>query len=159
MEDSMTAADKNRALDRNETEWVEMSRAAAHLTDAQLTDLLRRLRERRDRAQRMIRTRTRKASREGQANIDTGAREKKAQLAEAIQRAADEQKRRRSSTSATRNLKAAVARKAEQTHDGIPENRTPNTGPAETPNDKIAPSGALHAEGMRAAITRSTGDR
>ena len=45
----MTAADKNRALDRNEAEWVEMSRAAAHLTDAQLTDLLRRLRERRDR--------------------------------------------------------------------------------------------------------------
>src|SRR5690606_13760040 len=66
MEDSMTAADKNRALDRNETEWVKMSRAAAHLTDTQLTDLLRRLRERRDRAQRMIRTRTRQASREGQ---------------------------------------------------------------------------------------------
>ncbi|WP_392352842.1 hypothetical protein V8F63_08365 [Brevundimonas sp. LF-1] len=61
----MTAADKNRALDRNEAEWVEMSRAAARLTDAQLSDLLRRLRERRDRAQRLIRTRTRQASREG----------------------------------------------------------------------------------------------
>jgi len=159
MEDSMTAADKNRALDRNEAEWVEMSRAAARLTDAQLSDLLRRLRERRDRAQRLIRTRTRQASREGQANIDAGAREKKAQLADAIQRAADEQKRRRSSTSATRNLKAAVERKAEQTHDVIPDNRTAHTDPADTPNDKIAPSGALHAEGMRAAISRSTGDR
>ena len=155
----MTAADTNRALDRNEAEWVEMSRAAAQLTDAQLTDLLRRLRERRDRAQRLIRTRTRQANREGQANIDTGAREKKAQLSEGIERAVAEQKRRRASTTATRNLKAAVARKAEKMHDGIPENRTTNTGPADTPNDKIAPSGALHAEGMRAAITRSTGDR
>ncbi|WP_427789405.1 hypothetical protein [Brevundimonas diminuta] len=155
----MTAADKNRALDRNEAEWVEMSRSASHLTDAQLTDLLRRLRERRDRAQRLIRTRTRQANREGQANVDAGAREKKAQLAEAIERAVEEQKRRRGSTSATRNLKAAVARKAEETHDGIPENRTANTGPADTPNEGIAPSGALHAEGMRAAIMRSTGDR
>ena len=96
---------------------------------------------------------------EGQVNIDTGAREKKAQLSEGIERAVAEQKRRRASTTATRNLKAAVARKAEKMHDGIPENRTTNTGPADTPNDKIAPSGALHAEGMRAAITRSTGDR
>ncbi len=155
----MTAADKNRALDRNETEWVEMSRSASHLTDAQLTDLLRRLRERRDRAQRLIRTRTRQANREGQTNVDAGAREKKAQLAEAIERAVEEQKRRRGSTSATRNLKAAVARKAEETHEGIPENQTANTGPADTPNEGIAPSGALHAEGMRAAIMRSTGDR
>jgi len=151
----MTAADKNRALDRNEAEWVEMSRSAAHLADAQLTDLLRRLRERRDRAQRLIRTRTRQASREGQPNIDSGAREKKAQLAEAIARAVEEQKRRR----AAGNLKAAVARKAALSRDGVPESRTAAAGPADTPNEKIAPSGALHAEGMRAAMMRSTGDR
>lgn len=155
----MTAADKNRALDRNEAEWVETSRSAAQLTDAQLIELVRRLRERRDRAQRLVRTRTRQANREGQMNIDAGAREKKAQLAEAIERVVEEQKRRRASSVATRNLKAAVERKAGQTRDGIPQSRTADTGPADTPNDKIAPSGALHAEGMRAAITRSTGDR
>ena len=162
----MTAADKNRALDRNEAEWVEMSRAAAHLTDAQLTDLLRRLRERRDRAQRMIRTRTRKASREGQANIDTGAREKKALLTEAIARVANEMDRRKSgsksggaSATATDNLREAVRRKAESPSWTGPEDRTADLGPSETPNTKIAPSGALHAEGMRAAIARSTGAR
>lgn len=60
---------------------------------------------------------------------------------------------------ATENLKKAVEAKAEAQPWRGPDDRTANTGPAETPNDKIAPSGALHAEGMRAAIARSTGDR
>lgn len=60
---------------------------------------------------------------------------------------------------ATRNLAEAVERKAANPHWTGPEDRTRNDGPAETPNHKIAPSGALHAEGMRAAIARSTGDR
>ncbi|MFC5345225.1 hypothetical protein ACETK8_16210 [Brevundimonas staleyi] len=60
---------------------------------------------------------------------------------------------------ATRHLAEAVQRKAETPHWTGPEDRSRNDGPAETPNAKIAPSGALHAEGMRAAIARSTGDR
>lgn len=60
---------------------------------------------------------------------------------------------------ATENLREAVRRKAEAPSWTGPEDRTANAGPAETPNAKIAPSGALHAEGMRAAIARSTGAR
>lgn len=60
---------------------------------------------------------------------------------------------------ATRNLAEAVKRKAGTPRWSGPEDRSANDGPSETPNAKIAPSGALHAEGMRAAIARSTGDR
>jgi hypothetical protein len=60
---------------------------------------------------------------------------------------------------ATRNLKKAVEAKAQSPGWRGPEDRTANTGPAETPNTGIAPSGALHAEGMRTAIARSTGNR
>lgn len=60
---------------------------------------------------------------------------------------------------ATRNLKKAVEAKAKSPGWRGPEDRTANTGPAETPNTGIAPSGALHAEGMRTAIARSTGNR
>lgn len=60
---------------------------------------------------------------------------------------------------ATLHLKKAVAAKAETTPWRGPEHRTGHTGPAETPNTAIAPSGALNAEGMRASISRSTGDR
>ncbi|MFZ4166162.1 hypothetical protein [Brevundimonas sp. NPDC058933] len=60
---------------------------------------------------------------------------------------------------ATANLRAAVQRRAENPSWTGPEDLTANDGPVETPNHKIAPSGALHAEGMRAAIARSTGSR
>ena len=60
---------------------------------------------------------------------------------------------------ATRNLKKAVEAKAQAPAWRGPEDRTANTGPAETPDTGIAPSGALHAEGMRTAIARSTGNR
>ena len=60
---------------------------------------------------------------------------------------------------ATSNLKKAVEAKAQSPGWRGPEDRTANTGPAETPNTGIAPSGALHAEGMRTAIARSTGNR
>ena len=60
---------------------------------------------------------------------------------------------------ATSNLKKAVAAKAENEPWRGPEHRSGNPGPAETPNTTIAPSGALNAEGMRASISRPTGDR
>jgi activator of 2-hydroxyglutaryl-CoA dehydratase len=162
----MSNGQNNRALDRDEAEMVEQTHALAALSDAQLTDLVRRLRERRDRAQRQIRTRVRKAqSQGGAAGADSGAREKKALLAGAVQRVAEERQRRRkgdgaeAARTATQHLREAVKRKAETPSWTGPEDLTANSGPAETPNTKIAPSGALHAEGMRAAIARSTGDR
>ena len=151
---------EDRALDRHEIELVGQSRALTDLTDRQLAELVRLLRARRDRVQRMIRTRTRQA--EGRGNPDTGAREKKAVLTEAIQRVAAEIKARKTASAAelaTQHLHDAVRRKAENPTWTGPEQVTPHTPPAETPNTKIAPSGALHAEGMRAAISRTTGDR
>ena len=72
---------------------------------------------------------------------------------------ADAMAARKDGRAATANLRKAVARKADTPRWTGPEDRTADTGPAETPNTKIAPSGALHAEGRRAAIARSPGAR
>lgn len=157
------ATQTNRALDRNEAMLVEQTEQLSDLSDRELTDLVRLIRDRRDRAQRLIRNRTRSAQRKGETNVDAGAREKKALLVEAIDRITSEMARRKDpveqARAATANLARAVTRKAENPSWTGPEDLTRNDGPAETPNPKIAPSGALHAEGMRAAIARSTGDR
>lgn len=152
-----------RALDRNEAILVDQTNKTAEMSDRELVDLIRLLRDRRDRAQRMIRSRARSAQRAGEGGLDTGAREKKALLVKAIDRITDEMKRRKDpaeqAKTATANLEQAVRRKAETPSWTGPEDFTPNHPAAETPNQKIAPSGALHAEGMRAAIARSTGNR
>lgn len=162
----MSKTPNPRALDRNEADMVEQTTALAERSPAELRDLIGRLRARRDRVQRQIRGRVRA----GESGPDAGAREKKALLTQAIARVADEMDRRKSgpksgpksggaSATATDNLRDAVRRKAESPSWTGPDDRTADLGPSETPNTKIAPSGALHAEGMRAAIARSTGAR
>lgn len=151
----MSKTQNPRALDRDEAQMVEQSNFLTAQGSAELRDLIGRLRARRDRVQRQIRTRVR----DGRDGPDKGAREKKALLTEAIARVADEMAARQDGRSATANLRKAVAQKAEKPRWTGPDDRTANTGPAETPNTKIAPSGALHAEGMRAAIARTTGAR
>lgn len=154
----MSRTPNPRALDRDEADMVEQTKALAERSPAELRDLIGRLRARRDRVQRQIRGRVRA----GEIGPDAGARAKKALLTQAIDRVADEMDRRRSggaSATATDNLREAVRRKGESPTWTGPYDRTADTGPAETPNTKIAPSGALHAEGMRAAIARSTGAR
>lgn len=159
----MTERPSPRTLDREELQMVEQSRTPEALSPSELTDLVRRLRERRDRVQRRVRARQRRAEQNGEAaSPDVGAREKKAVLMDAVARVSAEIDRRgfaRRAAQASRNLQAAVARKADNPPWRGPQDRTAATGPAETPNTKIAPSGALHAEGMRAAIARATGDR
>lgn len=166
----MSKTNNSRALDRDELEMVDQSKALDGLSASELRDLIGRLRARRDRAQRQIRSRTRAAQSQGKARAadpgpDTGAREKKALLNEAVARVADEIKQRSQSRKAdkgavaTQNLRDAVARKSASPSWTGPENRTADTGPAETPNTKVAPSGALHAEGMRAVISRTVGQR
>lgn len=149
----MSKTPNPRALDRDEAAMVEQTKALAERSPAELRDLIGRLRARRDRVQRQIRGRVRA----GESGPDAGAREKKALLTEAIARVADEMDRRKASgasATATDNLREAVRRKAESpTWTGL-DDRTADLGPGETPNTKIAPSGALHAEGMRAAIAR-----
>lgn len=154
----MSKTPNPRALDRDQADMVEQTKALAERSPAELRDLIGRLRARRDRVQRQIRGRVRA----GESGPDAGAREKKALLTEAIARVADEIDRRKAggaSATATDNLREAVRRKAESPTWTGPDDRTADLGPSETPNAKIAPSGALHAEGMRAAIARSTGAR
>ncbi|WP_292078355.1 MULTISPECIES: hypothetical protein [Brevundimonas] len=154
----MTKTPNPRALDRDEADMVEQTKALAERSLAELRDLIGRLRGRRDRVQRQIRGRVRA----GESGPDAGAREKKALLTDAIARVADEMDGRKSgrkAATATDNLRDAVRRKAESPTWTGPDDRTADLGPSETPNTKIAPSGALHAEGMRAAIARSTGAR
>lgn len=156
----MSKTPNPRALDRDETDMVEQTKALAERSPAELRDLIGRLRARRDRVQRQIRGRVRA----GESGPDAGAREKNALLTEAIARVANEMDRRKSGpksggAAATDNLRDAVRRKAESPTWTGPDDRTADLGPSETPNTKIAPSGALHAEGMRAAIARSTGAR
>ena len=154
----MSKTPNPRALDRDEADMVEQTKALAERSPAELRDLIGRLRGRRDRVQRQIRGRVRA----GESGPDAGAREKKALLTDAIARVADEMDGRKSgrkATTATDNLREAVRRKAESPTWTGPDDRTADLGPSETPNTKIAPSGALHAEGMRAAIARSTGAR
>lgn len=147
-----------RHLDDEERELVRLSRVPAMLDDDDIRSLLQRLRRRRDRVQRMIRARTR----DGATGADTGARDKKAVLVDALTRVREDWKARRSDVlarEAAGNLREAVARRAEAPKWRGPESRTAHEGMNSLPNGKIAPSGALHAEGMRAAISRSTGDR
>ena len=154
----MSKTPNPRALDRDEADMVEQTKALAERSPAELRDLIGRLRARRNRVQRQIRGRVRA----GESGPDAGAREKKALLTDAIARVADEMDGRKSgrkATTATDNLRDAVRRKAESPSWTGPDDRTADLGPSETPNTKIAPSGALHAEGMRAAISRSTGAR
>lgn len=154
------SAKPDRALDRNEAELVAQAASAGDHTDRELTELIRKLRARRDRVQRMIRTRARSAQKKGETQVDTGAREKKAQLVGAIEAVDTEIKRRKSpgfeARQATQNLREAVDRKdeAHRSGDGY---RTADTGPVEIPNEQIPPSGAFHAEGHRPALGRSRG--
>ena len=149
-----------RHLDQDEREMVRLSQAPETLEDEAVLGLLKRLRSRRDRVQRMIRARTRVRA-EG-VGPDTGAREKKAVLVAAIDRVNEDWRGRQSDIqrrTATDHLRQAVVRKAENPSWTGPDDQTAHDGMASHPNVKIAPSGALHAEGMRAAISRSTGDR
>ncbi|WP_292052178.1 MULTISPECIES: hypothetical protein [unclassified Brevundimonas] len=151
-----------RVLDQNEQQWVEQSKKLDGMSHRELTELARQLRSRRERVQRMMRDRARAARRSGENKPDTGAREKKELLVAAIERvnaALEARSLSNSSSRATENLREAVERKAKAPAKSGPKSRTANKGPAETPNEKIAPSGALHAEGMRASMTRSTGNR
>ena len=142
----MSKTPNPRALDRDEADMVEQTKALAERSPAELRDLIGRLRKRRDRVQSQIRTRVRA----GESGPDAGAREKKALLTQAISRVADEMDRRKSggaAATATENLREAVRRKAESPTWTGPDDRTADLGPSETPNTKIAPSGALHQRG------------
>jgi len=114
----MTKTIDTRPLDRDEAEMVERSRALTQLSSSELKDLIGRLRARRDKAQRQIRTRARAAQGRGEsAGADTGAREKKALLTDAIGRVSGEMAGRRTGQGAAQARRAHPACRA-TAHDG-----------------------------------------
>lgn len=160
--------DEARYLDKDERALVDNSHAPAlcALSQDDLIGLARRLRDRRDRAQDISRDRRRTARGSGsEAAADVGIQHKKGLLAAAVKRVNRELERRRGSErralkgSHQANLRAALRRKRASPQWRGPEDRTAHDGMNALPNTKIAPSGALHAEGSRAAMHRSTGDR
>ena len=76
----------NPSLDANEAQLVERSKAADSLSGRELQQLVRQLRERRERIKRALRERARAARRDGKPVADTGALAKKSELVAAIER-------------------------------------------------------------------------
>lgn len=154
-------ASSTRALDQHELELVEQSKALDGLSHRELTDLAKQLRNRRERIQRMIRHRTRSARKAGDLNPDTGAREKKDLLVEAIDRVnavLEQNSKTRKPSQATQNLAKAVQRKAKAdkaVEAKLKDHKSANDGPSETPNKKLAPSGALKSAGRTPAAKRA----
>lgn len=156
---------EERHLNQDEREMLGQSRAPVlcDLGHEELVSLARRLRERRDRARDLGRDRRRSASRSGQAApADTGNQEKKAVLATAIKRVNKELERRRGAwrsriagDKAQQNLRAALKRRPAAPAWTALDLPNADEGMAPLPNRRIAPSGALHAEGARPAMMRA----
>lgn len=154
-----------RYLSKDERDLCEQARQPAlrALKQEELTDLARRLRERRDRARSLSRDQRRKARATGgkPGDGESGIERKKALLASGVQRVNRELERRRArirGETATRHLRKALKRKRTQAWSG-PEYRNADEGMVPNPNEKIAPSGALHAEGHKAALGRAIMER
>lgn len=154
-----------RYLDKDERELCGRARQPAlrDMKQAELIDLAKRLRERRDRARGLSRDQRRKAraSRAAISDGESGIERKKALLGAAVKRANRELERRRAGArrkTAVRNLRKALRRR-QAAHWPGPEYRNADEGMAPHPNEKIAPSGALHAEGHKAALGRAIMER
>ena len=162
----------DRRLDSSERDLVARSRHPdLRASDGpQLDELLRLLRERRDRARDVARRQRRemrgKAAPSGTsaARDDTGTREKAATLAAAVKRVSKEAERRRggearSSLVANARRALAMKRAAGNPAAGRPGSRAANEGMRPRPNEKQAPSGALNQEGQEVAMRRGGGPR
>lgn len=156
---------ENRYLTKDELALCDKARQPAlrEMKQDEVVDLARRLRERRDRARTLSRDQRRKTRASGGKTSDgeSGIEQKKALLAAAMKRVNRELDRRRAGArqeTAQRNLRKALKRKKADLWSG-PEYRNADEGMVPTPNEKIAPSGALHAEGHRAALGRAIMER
>ena len=134
------------------------------LDDAELRKVVRQLRERRDRARDTAQDRRRAKAKSGggrAAGADAegaGAQRRRGALVSAVKRANKELERRRGlvrADTASQNLRQALRRKSKRSLEGVPDSRTAGRGMANQPNAKIAPSGALSAEGAKPALKRA----
>lgn len=165
---SRTRRDEARLLNTDEHELVAQTHQPElrELDDEALSDLVVRLRGRRDRARDIARQQRRevrgKSAPSGAraASDDSGTKEKGALLAAALKRVSKESERRRHAqarNSLTSNARRALAMKraAGDPASNRPRSRTAGEGMQAVPNDRIAPSGALDAEGHRPVLERS----
>lgn len=163
-----TRREEDRLLSADERETVAQTHhpVLAELSDSDLTSLLKRLRDRRDRAQGIARQQRRemrgKAAPAGAraASDNTGSQEKGSILSAALKRVNKERTRRNGAEAkselvrnARRALKQANAAKASRPE--RPRSRTADEGMQPITNDGIAPSGNFDAEGGRPVLERS----
>lgn len=161
-----------RLLDAGEIDLVKRSRHPEldAEDDKALPELIRLLRERRDRARDVSRRQRRelrgKAAPSGasRAPDNTGTREKAALLAAAVKRVSKEHERRRNADARRRTISGArralaLKRAAGDPASGRPASRTADEGMNPVPNQRDAPSGAINQEGQEIAMRRGGGPR
>lgn len=169
---SMSRRREERLLDAGETELVKRSHhpELGAEDDKALPELIRLLRERRDRARDRSRRQRRewrgKAAPSGAnpATDNTGTREKAALLAAAVKRVSKEHERRRAASGRGRMVAAArralaLKRQAGDPAAGRPASRRADEGMNPDPNERDAPSGAVNQEGQEIAMRRGGGPR
>lgn len=164
---SVSRRREQRLLDTNEADLVARSHRP-HLSaegDAEISELIRLLRERRDRARDVSRRQRRevrgKAAPSGTrpASDNSGTREKAALLAAAVKRVSRERERRRSTTASHARRALAMKRAAGDPAANRPTSRASNEGMRSLSDDTRAPSGALNEEGQDIARRRGGGPR
>lgn len=165
---SATRKEEARLLSGDEHELVSQAHhpALRGLDDGALSELVKRLRERRDRARDISRQQRRefrgKSAPSGAraATDNTGTKRKGAVLAGALKRASREHERRRhdaarSELSGNARRALRMKRAAGDHAANRPSSRTAGEGMRSLPNGGIAPSGALDAEGHKPVLERS----
>lgn len=164
---SISRRREQRLLDSSEADLVARSHrpGLSSADDAQISELIRLLRERRDRARDVARRQRRevrgKAAPSGTrpASDNSGSREKAALLAAAVKRVSKEHERRRSTTASHSRRALAMKRAAGDPAAGRPSSRAANEGMRPVSDDARAPSGALNEEGQEIARRRGGGPR
>jgi hypothetical protein len=162
---SRSQREEARLLTKDEHQLVGMTRrlAVKALADGELSDVIRRLAERRDRARdiaaRQRREMRGKAEAAGSrpASDDSGTRAKASLLAAALKRANKERARRRAKSDLVASARKALElrKEAEEGAPKPPATMTAHEGMQPLPNTGIAPSGALEQEGHRPVLERS----
>lgn len=164
---SVSRRREERMLDADEADLVKRSHQPelGEADAAGLSDLIRLLRERRDRARDVSRRQRREVrgkaapSNSRPATDNSGTKEKAAILAAAVKRVSKESERRRNRTVTGARRALAMKRAAGDSAVGRPQARRADEGMRSVPNEREAPSGALRQEGQEVAMRRGGGPR
>jgi hypothetical protein len=164
---SVSRRREQRLLDTTEAALIARSHQPDLSTagDAQISELIGLLRERRDRARDVSRRQRREArgkaapSGTRPASDNSGTREKAALLAAAVKRVSKERERRRSTTASHARRALSTKRAAGDPAANRPTSRTAKEGMRSLSDDTRAPSGALDEEGQDIARRRGGGPR